>query len=386
MQINSKSVEILLRSTIERNLDEFEKEMKYLINESEKSNKKKQLQDLNSIHNKLLYYFDIVLNKWPINNVAQGFAKDKKIEDNDLYKVFYPNDIEKVDLIYPKETYDIINWIIKSWSNKEAILKKWIPLPNKILLYWDPWTWKTQIAMNMAKDMNIPIILVRLDELISSFLWKTGKNIKEVFALASQHKCILFFDELDTVGKKRDDQQELWELKRVVTVFLQNLDLMHVEWIIFWSTNHAELIDMALRRRFDVYINVNNPSKNEIENIFNLFLLPEISQEIRTSWINMKEFLPSLTWSYIKKISDHINRRCLIEESYDIELILSSLFEAIGIWGQWNSINKKIRKDLVLKLYNEEWWIKKISDITQIPYTTIRDWVLSLWNKKWLTI
>jgi ATP-dependent 26S proteasome regulatory subunit len=196
----------------------------------------------------------------------------------------------------------------------------------------------------------------------------------------------LFFDELDTVGKKRDDQQELWELKRVVTVFLQNLDLMHVEWIIFWSTNHAELIDMALRRRFDVYINVNNPSKNEIENIFNLFLLPEISQEIRTSWINMKEFLPSLTWSYIKKISDHINRRCLIEESYDIELILSSLFEAIGIWGQWNSINKKIRKDLVLKLYNEEWWIKKISDITQIPYTTIRDWVLSLWNKKWLTI
>jgi disulfide oxidoreductase YuzD len=63
MQINSKSVEILLRSTIERNLDEFEKEMKYLINESEKSNKKKQLQDLNSIHNKLLYYFDIVLNK-----------------------------------------------------------------------------------------------------------------------------------------------------------------------------------------------------------------------------------------------------------------------------------------------------------------------------------
>jgi SpoVK/Ycf46/Vps4 family AAA+-type ATPase len=223
--------------------------------------------------------------------------------------------------------------------------------------------------------LNIPLILVRLDEVISSYLGKTGKNIKDIFSLVEKYECILFFDELDAIGKNRNDHQELGELKRVVTVFLQNLDIATIKGLIIGATNHPNIIDLALRRRFDTLLSIHVPTKKERETIFFASLLPQAKTVLEQQKIPLQEILPELTGSYIKKIADHINRTCIIEDTYDSIIIIKAFFESINskIGGKATSSTKTIAK----ALYNNKFETKDIASIMSKPYTTVRDRVLA---------
>lgn len=374
MFIDKKSVEILLRSSIEHDKTTYEQEMNFLIKKAQDENKKKQLLDLKNIHNKMLYYFDVLNKNYSSKSIAQRARSEvKKIDESDLYKIFSPEEIREMKLIYPPQIQQKIKGIVKDWNNKEKILRNHLPYANKILLYGEPWTGKTQIAMNLAKQLNVPLVLVRLDEVISSYLGKTWKNLKDIFSLIGKHECILFFDELDAIGKNRNDNQELGELKRVVTVFLQNLDITDTKGLIIGATNHPDMIDLALWRRFDTILSIDPPTSNERKKIFIETLLPKVLETLEESKIDFQSILPELTGSYIKKIADCINRMCIIEDDYSIILILKSFFETIpNEKRKTNTTYKAIAK----QLYKNNLDVKDISNILSTPYTTIRDRVL----------
>lgn len=141
-----------------------------------------------------------------------------------------------------------------------------------LLLYGPPGCGKTTIAHYIAQQMQLPLVVARLDSLVSSLLGNTAKNIRKIFEFASRQPCILFLDEFDAIAKARDDQHELGELKRVVNSLLQNIDEFVESNILIAATNHQELLDKAIWRRFNSIIDVSLPQPSDIQRLLQLFL------------------------------------------------------------------------------------------------------------------
>lgn len=128
-----------------------------------------------------------------------------------------------------------------------------------LVLYGPPGTGKSRIARHIASELGMTLYIARLDALVSSYLGSTSKNIRAVFEFVNKTPCILFLDEFDALAKLRGDTQELGELKRVVNSFIQNLDSLDQNTIVIAATNHEELLDAAIWRRFSYRLNVKLP-------------------------------------------------------------------------------------------------------------------------------
>jgi SpoVK/Ycf46/Vps4 family AAA+-type ATPase len=119
-------------------------------------------------------------------------------------------------------------------------------------------------AEALAKELYLPLVLVRFDAVISSYLGETAANLRRVFDFAASRPMVLLFDEFDAIGKKRDDAEEHGELKRVVNAFLQMLDSSRGDALTIAATNHERMLDRALWRRFDEVIVFPAPSVTQI--------------------------------------------------------------------------------------------------------------------------
>lgn len=132
-----------------------------------------------------------------------------------------------------------------------------------LLLYGPPGCGKSLLAQHIAQRLGLPLYLARLDSLVSSFLGSTSKNLRAVFDYAARQPCILFMDEFDAVAKLRDDPHEMGELKRVVNSFLQAFDSHAKDLIVIAATNHDQLLDAAIWRRFQLTLNLRLPSTEQ---------------------------------------------------------------------------------------------------------------------------
>lgn len=165
--------------------------------------------------------------------------------------------IERVNLkalseppvVLAQEQWDTVNEflsIAKSYAQADVQGASSLSL----LMYGPPGTGKSRLARYIAKELGLELYVARLDGLISSFLGSTSKNIRALFDFAAGTPCVLFLDEFDAIAKLRGDTQELGELKRVVNSFIQNLDTLGTQSIVLAATNHSELLDSAIWRRF----------------------------------------------------------------------------------------------------------------------------------------
>src|SRR5271167_940870 len=148
-----------------------------------------------------------------------------------------------------------------------------------LLMYGPPGTGKSRLARYIAKELGLELYVARLDGLISSFLGSTSKNIRALFDFAAKTPCVLFLDEFDAIAKLRGDSQELGELKRVVNSFIQNLDTLGTQSIVIAATNHEELLDSAIWRRFSYRLALSFPSQDERQLMWSQFLTPLHFQE-----------------------------------------------------------------------------------------------------------
>jgi AAA+ superfamily predicted ATPase len=115
------------------------------------------------------------------------------------------------------------------------------------------------------------LVIARFDAIVSSLLGNTAKNIRKIFEFADNKPCILFLDEFDAIAKARDDQYELGELKRVINSLLQNIDSFAKQNILIAATNHPELLDKAIWRRFNTVIEIGLPQEGEIIELIKTF-------------------------------------------------------------------------------------------------------------------
>lgn len=189
----------------------------------------------------------------------------------EIVEITMPN-IEMSRVILDKYVLEAINNFIESYKRRETLLKSGIDVSNSLLLYGPPGCGKTTVAQLIASVMGLPLVTARLDGLVSSLLGSTAKNIRKIFDFASKRECILFLDEFDVIAKLRDDKNELGELKRVVNSLIQNIDSFSTDSILIAATNHHELLDPAIWRRFSTVITLEKPQKEEIEQLLRSLL------------------------------------------------------------------------------------------------------------------
>lgn len=165
-----------------------------------------------------------------------------------------------------------ISRFIDLQKHKERFRQLDIPTPRAVLLYGPPGCGKSTTAQYIASKLELPLLVVRLDAVISSFLGTTAKNLRAVFEHAAQRPSVLFLDEFDAIAKMRDDTNEIGEIKRIVNSLIQNIDAFPELYVIA-ATNHEHLLDPAIWRRFDFVIHLQLPNADERLHLLRQFLI-----------------------------------------------------------------------------------------------------------------
>ena len=176
-----------------------------------------------------------------------------------LADVVFPSDIHAVAPLFNATVNQAVHTIIEEWANFDALSEIDIRPSKTCLIYGAPGTGKTRLALWIAQELDLPVVLVKLDGLVSSFLGTTARNIGNLFTFANRFRCVLLLDEFDAIAKVRDDPQEVGEIKRVVNALLQNLDARRDVGFTIGITNHPKLLDPAVWRRFEVQLEIPKP-------------------------------------------------------------------------------------------------------------------------------
>jgi AAA+ superfamily predicted ATPase len=134
---------------------------------------------------------------------------------------------------------------------------------HRVLLQGPPGNGKTSLAEAISYELAVPLFVVRYEAIIGSFLGETSSRLRTLFDFSRTHPCVLFFDEFDTLGKERGDVHETGEIKRVVSSLLLQIDALPSYVVVVTATNHPELLDRAVWRRFEIQIDLPPPSRAE---------------------------------------------------------------------------------------------------------------------------
>ncbi|WP_306663834.1 MULTISPECIES: AAA family ATPase, partial [unclassified Mesorhizobium] len=166
--------------------------------------------------------------------------------------------------IFSAEVDEGLSRIVDERAHAQALLKVGLEPTRSAIFTGPPGVGKTMAARWVARALKRPLLILDLAAVMSSYLGRTGTNLRHVLDYAKSMDCVLLLDELDAIAKRRDDRGEIGELKRLVTVLIQQIDDWPATGLLLAATNHSELLDPAIWRRFDLSIEFPMPDARGI--------------------------------------------------------------------------------------------------------------------------
>lgn len=168
------------------------------------------------------------------------------------------------DLILTKETKVLCQELVNEHQRADLLRSYNLEPRNKVLLVGPPGNGKTSFAEALASDLMVPLLTVRYHAVIGSFLGETSNRLRSMFEFIRSRRCVFFFDEFETIAKERGDTHETGEIKRVVSSLLMEMDALPSYVVVVTATNHPELLDRAVWRRFQVRISLQKPNLKQV--------------------------------------------------------------------------------------------------------------------------
>ncbi|MEO0857735.1 MAG: ATP-binding protein, partial [Bacteroidota bacterium] len=176
-------------------------------------------------------------------------------QDSRLHLVkFEPSVRLGIEPVWTEEVGKVLSDIIQERERADELAERGLLPTRTLLLTGMPGVGKTLAAQWISQSLELPLMTLDLAAVMSSYLGKTGSNLRSVLDYAAKTPCLLLLDEFDAIAKRRGDDVELGELKRLVTVLLQSVDEWPAHGLLVAATNHPELLDPAVWRRFDIVL------------------------------------------------------------------------------------------------------------------------------------
>lgn len=237
-------------------------------------------------------------------------------ELSSLLAASYPK-LRMSDMVLEKSIEERLNRIIREQRQVIKIRSHGLAPRKKLLLIGPPGTGKTMSASVLAGELGLPLLAVRLESLITKYMGETAAKLRLIFDAIAQSRGVYLFDEFDSIGSQRGQVNDVGEIRRILSSFLQMIEQDDSDSIILAATNHPEILDYALFRRFDDVIEYALPDKPLI-----IKLLKNRLSVIKTSrivWKKLAEEAFGLSYADLNKVCEDAIRDAII---YDREILL----------------------------------------------------------------
>ncbi len=183
---------------------------------------------------------------------------------------------------------------------------------NRLLLSGPPGNGKTSVAEAVASELMLPFYVIRYEGVVSSFLGETAARLDSAFEFARTRRCVLFFDELDTIAKERSDEHETGEIKRVVSTLLLQIDQLPPHVVLVGATNHSELLDRAAWRRFQIRAELTTPSRAQATRFLER-LTARMGGDLGFTPRTLADKLTGASYAELEEFALDIRRRAVLE-------------------------------------------------------------------------
>jgi SpoVK/Ycf46/Vps4 family AAA+-type ATPase len=210
----------------------------------------------------------------PLRDIMAGLVQPPPVDVDtrlDLVRHELVQDLP-ADPIWQPEIQHLLDQLIAERGAWDRLSDVGLTPTRTALLVGPPGVGKTLAARYIAHRLELPLLVLDLAAVMSSLLGRTGTNVRHVMEYAKSRACVLLLDEFDAVAKRRDDVSEIGELKRLVTVLLQAVDDWPATGLLLAATNHPDLLDPAVWRRFEMLVDFPMPSGVQLRDSIRQFL------------------------------------------------------------------------------------------------------------------
>jgi len=234
------------------------------------------------------------------------------------------------ELLLPAAVASTVQEVVEEQQRAELLRSHGVEPRHRLLFIGPPGNGKTTLAEAVAHALMIPMLTVRYEAAIGSYLGETAARLQRVFEYARTRRCVLFFDEFDTLGKERGDPHDSGEIKRVVSSLLMQIDSLPSYVVVIAASNHQELFDRAVWRRFQARLHLPAPTRAQAEAWFIRFE-ERSEKKFGLAPRTLADKLKGLSFAELEEFSVDVLRRMILEEpGADIRAIVGERVK------QWN--------------------------------------------------
>ena len=176
------------------------------------------------------------------------------------------------DVVLSDENRSLVDELLTEHHRSDLLRSHGLYPADRLLFCGPPGCGKTMTAEVIASELSLPLAIVRIDSVMSSYLGETAANLRQVFDFITAYPLVVLFDEFDALAKERSDTSDHGELKRVVNAFLQMLDGYRGKSLLIAATNHERILDTAIWRRFDEVLVFDPPNQEQVKRLLSIKL------------------------------------------------------------------------------------------------------------------
>ena len=216
------------------------------------------------------------------------------------------------EMILKRELSKQIQRVIREQRHAGRILEHGLAPRRKLLLVGPPGTGKTLTASVLAGELGLPLLQVRLDGLITKFMGETAAKLRKIFDATGKTRGIFFFDEFDAIGSQRGIANDVGEIRRVLNSFLQMIEQDRSHSLVVAATNHPDLLDPALFRRFDDVLHYDLPDRSQIAELLKARLANCTAKGVE--WTSLAEAAAGLNYAEVARAANEVLKDALIHK------------------------------------------------------------------------